>query len=193
MSKIAIFGGSFDPVHRSHIQLVKFVLELSCNFKKVIFVIAYTSPHKSKQYANVDDRIAMLKIATEGLPRTEISLYEVLKKKVIYSYQTLDYFQSLYPGDEIYMIIGSDSLLELHTWKNIDYLASRYKFVVVKRPYIKIKKDVKYLDRCIIVQNETENISSTEIRQMIKEDSKKFELFLDKKVYNYIVKRRLYK
>jgi nicotinate-nucleotide adenylyltransferase len=192
MSKIAIFGGSFDPVHKSHIQLVEFALEY-CKFKKVIFVIAYTPPHKSKQYANINDRIAMLELATEGLPQIEISLYEVLKKKVIYSYQTLDYFQSLYPEDEIYMIIGSDSLLELPTWENIDYLVSRYRFMVVKRPGIKIKKDTKYLDRCIVVQNETEDISSTEIRQMIKEGSKKSELLLDKKVYSYIVKRRLYK
>jgi nicotinate-nucleotide adenylyltransferase len=99
----------------------------------------------------------------------------------------------LYPEDEIYMIIGSDSLLELPTWKNIDYLASRYRFMVVKRPVVKIKKDTKYLDRCIIAQNESEDISSTEIRQMIKEDSKKSEMFLDKKVYSYIVKRGLYK
>ncbi|MDR2351393.1 MAG: nicotinate (nicotinamide) nucleotide adenylyltransferase [Endomicrobium sp.] len=192
MSKIAIFGGSFDPVHKSHIQLVKFALE-SCDFKKVIFVIAYTPPHKSKQYANIDDRIAMLSIATKGLPQIEISLYELLKKKIVYSYQALDYFQSLYPEDEIYMIIGSDSLLELPTWKNIDYLSSRYKFMVVKRPGVKIKKDTKYLDRCIVAQNETKDISSTKIRQMIKEDSKKSKLFLDKKVYSYIVKRRLYK
>jgi nicotinate-nucleotide adenylyltransferase len=166
MSKIAVFGGSFDPVHKSHIQLVKFALE-SYDVKKVIFVIAYTPPHKSKQYADIDDRIAMLKIATEGLLRIEISLYEVLKKKLVYSYQTLDYFQCLYPEAEIYIIIGSDSLLELPTWKNIDYLASRYKFMVFKRPCIKIKKDTKYLDRCIVAQNETEDISSTEIRQMI--------------------------
>ncbi|MDR1122794.1 MAG: nicotinate (nicotinamide) nucleotide adenylyltransferase [Endomicrobium sp.] len=192
MSKIAIFGGSFDPVHKSHIQLVKFALK-SCDFKKVIFVIAHTPPHKNKQYASTDDRVAMLKIATKGLSQIEISLYEVLKKKVVYSYQTLDYFQSLYPKDEIYMIIGLDSLLELPTWKNIDYLASHYKFMVVKRPCINIKKDIKYLDRCIVAQNETEDISSTGVRQMIKEGFKKFEMLLDKNVYNYIVERGLYK
>ncbi|MDR3306438.1 MAG: nicotinate (nicotinamide) nucleotide adenylyltransferase [Endomicrobium sp.] len=192
MSKIAVFGGSFDPVHKSHIQLVKFALK-SWEFKKVIFVIAYAPPHKSKQYASIDDRVAMLELAAEGLAQIEISLYEAFKKEVVYSYQTLDYFQSLYPKDEIYMIMGSDSLLELPTWKNIDYLASRYKFMVVKRPCVKIKKDTKYLDRCIFAQNETEDISSTEVRQMIKEDSKKAKLFLNEKVYSYIVKRRLYK
>jgi nicotinate-nucleotide adenylyltransferase len=192
MSKVAVFGGSFDPVHKVHTQLVNFALE-SCNFKKIIFVIAYAPAHKSKQYADIKDRIAMLKLATEGLPQIEISLYEALKKEVVYSYQTLDYFQSLYPKDEIYMIIGSDSLLELPTWKNIDYLASRYKFMVVKRPGMQIRKDTKYLDRCIFAQNETENISSTKIRQLIKKDSKKVWQFLAENVYSYIVKQKLYK
>jgi nicotinate-nucleotide adenylyltransferase len=191
MNKVAVFGGSFDPIHKSHIQLVKFALE-SCVFKKVIFVIAYAPPHKSKQYANIDDRVAMLKLATKDLPQTEISLYEASKKEVMYSYQILDYFQSLYPSDEIYMIIGSDSLLDLPTWKNIGYLVSRYKFMVVKRPGIEIKKDTKYIDRCIFAQNEAEDISSTRIRQMIKENSKNVEVFLDKKIYSYIVERRLY-
>jgi nicotinate-nucleotide adenylyltransferase len=192
MSKFAVFGGSFDPVHKAHIQLVNFALE-SYDFKKIIFVIAYASPHKSKQYASIDDRIAMLKLATKGLRKIEISLYEALKKEVVYSYQTLDYFQSLYPKDEIYMIIGSDSLVELSTWKNINYLASHYKFIVAKRPGIKIKEDTKYLNKCIFVQNKIENISSTEIRHLIRKDSTKTKQFLDENVYSYIVKRRLYK
>jgi nicotinate-nucleotide adenylyltransferase len=192
MSKIAVFGGSFDPVHNAHIQLLNFALK-SCNLKKIICVIAYSPPHKSKQYASIDDRIIMLKLATKRLSQIEISLYEVLKKDVVYSYQTLDYFQSLYPKDEIYMIIGTDSLLELSTWKNIDYLAGHYKFMVVKRPGIKIKKNTKYLDRCIFAQDETKNISSTEIRHLIKKNLKKAEQFLDENVYNYIVKRRLYR
>jgi nicotinate-nucleotide adenylyltransferase len=194
MDRIAVFGGSFDPVHKAHIQLVRFALD-SCDFKKVIFVIAYTPPHKSKQYASIDDRVEMLKLAINTCQKTEveISLYEVTKKQVVYSYQTLDHFQNLYPDDEIHMVIGSDSLLELPAWKNIDYLASRYKFMVVNRPGVNISKDTKYLDRCIFAKNETEHISSTEIRQMIKENSIKVKMLLDERVYEYIVKRQLYK
>jgi nicotinic acid mononucleotide adenylyltransferase len=91
------------------------------------------------------------------------------------------------------MIIGTDSLLELSTWKNIYYLAGYYKFMVFKRPGIKIKKNTKYLDRCIFAQSETKNISSTEIRHLIKKNLKKAKQFLDENVYAYIVKRRLYK
>jgi nicotinate-nucleotide adenylyltransferase len=192
MNKIAIFGGSFDPIHRSHIQIAKVVLE-SVDCKKLIFVVAYAPPHKIRQYVCIEDRLYMLKLATKNMRQIEINLYEAQKHKIVYSYQTLDYFQSLYPKDDIYMVIGSDSLLDLPTWKNIDYLVNHYKFIVVKRSKIEIIKNTKYLGKCILIDKEIENISSTEVRELIKEDSEKAASLLDKEVYNYIVQNKLYK
>jgi nicotinate-nucleotide adenylyltransferase len=192
MHKIAIFGGTFDPIHKSHIQTAELAFK-SFNLKKMIFVIAYTPPHKTKQYAYIEDRISMLKLAAGNMQKTEISLYEAQKFETVYSYQTLDYFNSLYTEDEICMVIGSDSLLDLPTWKNIDYMAGRYKFIVAKRPGFEVNKNVKYLDRCIFIDKKTEDISSTEIRRLVKEDYKKAASLLDKKVYNYIIQNRLYK
>jgi nicotinate-nucleotide adenylyltransferase len=192
MHKIAIFGGSFDPVHKSHIQIAKLAFK-SFNFKKMIFVIARIPPHKTKQYAYIEDRISMLKLAVRNMQKTEISLYETQKLETVYSYQTLDYFNKLYIEDEICMVVGSDSLLDFPTWKNIDYVADRYKFIVAKRPGFEVNKNIKYLDRCIFINKGTENISSTEIRRLVKEDYKKAASLLDKKVYNYIIKNGLYK
>jgi nicotinate-nucleotide adenylyltransferase len=192
MYKIAIFGGSFDPVHKSHIQTAELAFK-SFDLKKMIFVIAYAPPHKTRQYAHIGDRISMLKLAARNMRKTEISLYEAQKLEMVYSYQTLDYFNSLYPEDDIYMVIGSDSLLDLPTWKNIDYMASRYKFIVVKRPGFGVNKNVKYLERCVFIDEETENISSMEIRRLVKESHKKAASLLDKKVYNYIIENGLYK
>jgi nicotinate-nucleotide adenylyltransferase len=192
MHKIAVFGGSFDPVHKSHIQTAELALK-SFDLKKMIFVIAYTPSHKTKQYAYIEDRVFMLKLAARNMQKTEISLYEAQKLEMVYSYQTLDYFNSLYPEDEIYMVIGSDSLLDLPNWKNIDYMAGRYKFIVAKRPGFEVNKNVKYLDRCVFVNKETEDISSTKIRRLVKEDYKKAASLLDKKVYNYIIQNGLYK
>ncbi|BAG13860.1 putative nicotinate-nucleotide adenylyltransferase [Endomicrobiia bacterium] len=193
MHKVAIFGGSFDPVHKSHIQIAKLAFK-SLDLKKMIFVIAYTPPHKTKQYAYIEDRISMLKLATGNMQKTEISLYEAQKLETVYSYQTLDYFNSLYPEDEIYMVIGSDSLLDLPIWNNIDYMAGRYKFIVAKRHgFDEVNKNVKYLDRCVFIDKETEDISSTEIRRLVKEDYKKAVSMLNKKVYNYIIQNGLYK
>jgi nicotinate-nucleotide adenylyltransferase len=192
MGKIAVLGGSFDPVHRSHIQIARLALE-SFDLKKLFFVVAYAPPHKNKQYACVKDRVSMLKLAASNMQRTEISFYEIRKRKVVYSYQTLDYFQSLYLADEIYMIIGADSFLNLSTWKNIDYLTERYKFIIAKRPGVRINERTKYLDRCVFIDKEIENISSTEIRKLMKKDCRKVADLLDDRVYKYIVRNKLYK
>ncbi|MDR1523575.1 MAG: nicotinate (nicotinamide) nucleotide adenylyltransferase [Endomicrobium sp.] len=192
MNKIAIFGGSFDPVHKAHIQISKLVLE-TFNLKKLIFVVAYAPPHKNKQYAGVKDRIEMLRLATKNLEHIEISLYEAEKQSVVYSYQTLDYFQRTYPLSEIFMIIGSDSLIELHAWENIDYLTSKYKFIVVKRSGICIDAATKYLDRCIFVDKEIVDFSSTLVRYYLKNDKAKASKMLCKDVYNYITENGLYR
>jgi nicotinate-nucleotide adenylyltransferase len=192
MHKIAIFGGSFDPVHKSHIQTAEFAFK-SFNFKKMIFVVARTPPHKIKQYAYIEDRISMLKLAVRNMQKTEISLYEAQKLETVYSYQTLDYFNRLYTEDEVYMVVGSDSLLDFPTWKNIDYMVDRYKFIVAKRPGFEVNKNIKYSDKCVFINKEMEDISSTEIRRLVKEDYKKAASLLDKKVYSYIIKNGLYK
>jgi len=192
VGKIAVFGGSFDPVHKSHIQIAELALKFF-DLKKLIFVVAYAPPHKTRQYASVEDRISMLKLVTCNMQKTSISCYEAQKQESVYSYQTLDHFQSLYSSDEIYMVIGSDSLLNLSTWKNIDYIVTHYKFIVAKRPNIRINGETKYLDRCDFIDKETEDISSEEIRKFIKLNYKRVVPLLDRKVYDYIIQNRLYR
>ncbi|MDR3281786.1 MAG: nicotinate (nicotinamide) nucleotide adenylyltransferase [Endomicrobium sp.] len=192
MGKIAIFGGSFDPVHKSHIKIAELAIQLF-NLEKLIFVLAYTPPHKIQQYAKVNDRICMLKLAATSLQKSEISLYEVKKQKVVYSYQTLDYFQGLYPSEEVNMLIGSDSLQDLQNWKNVDYIIKRYKIIVAKRAGIKIGTSTKYLNNSVFINNEIENISSEEIRRLIKGNYTSIISLVDKNVYNYIIQNKLYK
>lgn len=192
MSKIAIFGGSFDPVHKSHIQIAN--LALKCfDLEELIFVVAYAPPHKKKQYADIEDRISMLRLVTYNVSKSRISCCESQNRGMVYSYQTLDYFQNLYSSDEIYMVIGSDSLLSLSTWKNIDYIVTHYKFIIARRPNIKIGSDTKYLDRCVFIDKEIENISSTRIRELIKLDRIEASSLLNRKVYDYILQKQLYR
>ncbi|MCL2485459.1 MAG: nicotinate (nicotinamide) nucleotide adenylyltransferase [Endomicrobia bacterium] len=193
MGKIAVFGGSFDPVHKAHVQIVKEALS-SFDLKKVIFVIAYAPPHKIKQHADIADRIEMLKLAleSEDPEKIEISLYEAEQQKKIYSYETLDHFKKLYPDDEICMIIGSDSLLDLPNWKNPEYLTSQYKFIVAKRPGVVIDKETKFLESCLFIDKEIADISSTKIRELINKGDNAVLDFIDEKVYDYIKEHKLY-
>jgi nicotinate-nucleotide adenylyltransferase len=192
MSKVAIFGGSFDPVHKSHIKIAELAIQLF-DLEKLIFVIAYTPPHKIQQYAKPSDRICMLELATETLKKSEISLYEVKRRKVVYTYQTLDYFQKLYPSKEINMLIGADSLRDLQNWKNVEYITRRYKIIVAKRIGVKICSSTKYSNSCVFIDKKIENISSKEIRKLIKKNYTNLTSLVDKKVYNYIIQNKLYK
>ena len=191
MGKIAVFGGSFDPVHKEHSRMAeRAVKEFALD--KVIFVVAYSPAHKTRQFADIEDRIAMVKLAAENIERAEVSYYEAEQQGVVYSYQTLDYFQSLYPGDEIFMLIGSDSMVNLSKWKNIDYLVSKYKFIVAKRPGVKISGKTKYFDRCLFISGEMSDVSSTDIRKLLKERNDEVLEYVDSKVYDYIKEQGLY-
>ena len=192
MNKIAIFGGSFDPVHKAHRQIAKVVLQ-TLTLKKLIFVIAHVPPHKNRVYADIEDRIVMLRLATKDLNRIEISLYEAKQQNTVYSYQTLDYFQEIYPLYEILMVIGSDSLVDLPNWKNIDYVANKYKFIVVKRAGVYIDTNTKYFNKCIFIDKEIPDISSTLVRTYLKNDKTKVLKMLCTDVYNYIAENGLYK
>ena len=192
MEKVAVFGGSFDPVHKAHARMAELALE-SFNLKKVIFVPAYAAPHKTKQYAGINERIAMLKLALRDIKKAEISFYEAEKKDKVYSYETLDYFQALYPQGRILMIIGSDSLLELPTWKSIDYIAEKYGFIVAKRPGANIDANTKYAQNCLFMEPAMPDISSTFIRELVRKNDKTAAEFLDGKVFDYIKENGLYK
>ncbi|MDR0822213.1 MAG: nicotinate (nicotinamide) nucleotide adenylyltransferase [Endomicrobium sp.] len=191
MAKIALFGGSFDPVHKAHTEMAKLALN-DFDLKEIIFIAAYKPPHKEKQFANPDERLAMLRLALSGLPKMSLSLYEIEKKTVVYSYQTANYFQSIYPDDEIFLLIGGDSLLGLPSWKNIDILSSKYRFIVVNRAGVQIESNTKYLDRCLFTNGQVSNISSTDIRFMLESRDKRAADYLDENVYTYIKEHKLY-
>ncbi|MDR0915197.1 MAG: nicotinate (nicotinamide) nucleotide adenylyltransferase [Endomicrobium sp.] len=189
MRKIAIFGGSFDPIHKAHIQVAQLALQLY-KLNTIFFVIAIKPPNKSIQYANIIDRINMLQIATYNLKHMKISLYEVNKHRTVYSYQTLDYFQRKYSKAKIYMIIGSDCVLNFHSWRNICYIKKHYNLIVINRPGVNISKNEINYYNCI--NDKVYDISSTMIRQLIKDKNNKASLYLNPQVYKYILKNSLY-
>ncbi|MDR0890836.1 MAG: nicotinate (nicotinamide) nucleotide adenylyltransferase [Endomicrobium sp.] len=191
MRKIAIFGGSFDPIHKAHINVAKLALQL-CNLNKIIFVLSTRPPHKIKQHANILDRINMLNIAIAKFKKFELSLYEANQNKTVYSYQTLDYFQRQYTHDKIYLIVGSDCFLNFHSWNNISHIKEYYNLIVISRPGYPLS----YSDNnnYIFLNKTMYNISSTAIRQAIKQSKniKAVISYLNKGVYNYILKNNLY-
>ena len=106
--RIAIFGGSFDPVHSEHIRLAEFALaELSLD--KLFIMPAYAPPHKKgKVLSQNEDRLAICRLAFSHLDKVEVSDYEIAKEGVSYTYLTCEHFQSLYSDAEMefYRLFG---------------------------------------------------------------------------------------
>lgn len=116
--RIAIFGGSFDPIHTEHVRLAEFaVAELGLD--KLFIMPAYAPPHKKGKTLSPDeDRLEMCRLACSHLKEVEVSDYEIAKKGVSYTYLTCKHFKEQYPQAELFWLVGTDMLRDFPTWKN---------------------------------------------------------------------------
>lgn len=116
--KIALFGGSFDPVHTEHLRYVRAaigLLKLDC----VIVMPTKIAPHKKfGAHADGEFRLELCKAAFRELPQVEVSDYELREEGTSYSYLTCRAFAQKYPDAERYFLIGADMLEDFFTWKN---------------------------------------------------------------------------
>ncbi len=129
--KIAIFGGSFDPPHYGHYDIVK---NLEKTFDRVIVVPSYISPFKTDaSAADAKARLSLVKrfFASE---KTEICSREITRKGVSYSVDTAVYLAKKYSDASLTWVIGSEELLRLPEWHDIDRLKATVDFLVVPRP-----------------------------------------------------------
>ena len=115
--KVAIFGGSFNPVHNEHINIVKAAIN-SLSLDRVIVMPSNITPSKSgRMFASAADRLNMCRLAFDGIPEAVVSDYEISQKGISYSYITCRKFCEEYPDDERYFIIGGDMLENFEEWR----------------------------------------------------------------------------
>lgn len=114
---IAIFGGSFDPVHAEHVALVR-AAKQQLAADKVIVVPAFVPPHKQeKNMAPAEDRLAMAKLAFADVAGAEVSAYEISAGGTSYTVRTLRHFRERWPQAQLYLLVGADMLRDFYTWK----------------------------------------------------------------------------
>ncbi len=153
--KTAIFGGSFDPVHLGHIEIVKKALN-ELDIDKLIIMPNYLNPLKNHFSAPPEIRLNWLKKVFHNYPKVEVSNFEIKQNRPVYSIETIQKFKPTY------FIIGNDNLKTLHKWKNIDKILNLTKFVVATRGKVDEKLLKKYnIDKILKINVP---ISSTEIR-----------------------------
>ena len=168
--KKAIFGGSFDPPHSGHLEIIQQTI-ISLNIDELIVVPAFLNPFKSKYKAPCELRLKWLKDMTVDMPLVKVSSFEIDQNRPVPSIETVKHFKD---EDETYFIIGADNLESLPSWKNFEALDKMVTWVVASRDNIKIPEGFVTLDV-------DQDISATQLRESI--DA----AYLDKNVAKEII------
>ena len=200
--KIGIFGGTFDPVHNGHLSIgIQAINEL--NLDKLIIVPAKLQPFKLDQKMASDfHRLNMLKLAFERIEKVEISTFELEREEISYTINTLKAYKEIYNSEEneIIFLLGTDSLLKIHLWKEFEAILKNFSIAVGARPGFMEKelieriKEIKreYGTSINVLSNKMLEISSTEIKSRIKSNDMLNDM-VPLEVERYICKNALYR
>lgn len=197
--KYAIYGGSFDPIHRAHVSLAYYATR-ELDLDEIYFVPAYVNPFKQGRKTTPGlDRVNMIESILHYDKTFRVSDVEVNKEGPSYTYETLKYFSDRKEG-ELHFLCGWDSLLEIDKWYHGEDILRNYTLVTGRRPgsddnegYEKIKEfRNKYSALIYVLDFPPIDLSSTQIRNNVKEG-----LSIDKmvlpEVEEYIREHKLYK
>jgi nicotinate-nucleotide adenylyltransferase len=173
--KLAIFGGTFDPVHIGHL-IVAEIMRHHLGLEQVIFLPAGRPPHKPDQVLSSDaDRLAMLRLATADSPAFSISTIDMDRPGASYTADTLLVLQEQAGDDcDLYFLMGQDSLRDFPTWHRPDLIAQRARLLVALRPGVTVS--IPDIERAVpetrgrieLVPVPLIGVSSSEIRQSIR-------------------------
>ena len=168
-NEIGILGGSFDPVHKGHLQISKIAIK-KIKLKKVYWVVTKKNPFKKRPFFSLKQRLAKIKKLVGKSKIVEILYLDGIIKSSR-SIDVVKYILKKKKPKNLYFIIGSDILSELHKWKSWKKIVKLTKLVVFSRiGYDKTNKGstvVKYLKKknIIFIKNKPIQISSTFLRK----------------------------
>lgn len=198
---LGFYGGTFDPIHLGHMY-VAFEVKKQLNLSKIFFIPNSRPPHKvDSSYVSYAHRKNMLELAIKGFDGLDISDIEA-DEKIHYTIDTLRILKAMYPKEKLYFIIGEDSLRDLDTWRNPQFLgryASLVVFARIDRRFedkitLKELSDIyreRYDIDIITLSLQPMDIASNQIRERIR-SNKSVEGLLPNEVEEYIIKNELY-
>lgn len=197
--KIAIVGGTCDPVHDAHIGIAQ-AAQREPDFNQTWVMPAGKPHHKNNIIASSKQRIEMVKLALRKVEGVIPSDFEIERDYLTNSESTFSELRKMYPGIHFEMVMGSDSFFDLPNWRDIDKLIASTAFVVARRTEITLEK-IENLKQALgrdtasklkfrTLANSVPNTSSTEIKKALKNGLTPN--YLDPAVLDFIRKNNLY-
>ena len=191
---IAIYGGSFNPIHSGHVNLALSLVKQGL-VGRVWLLVSPQNPLKAncndggvgdEVQPTYSDRLKMAQMACRGIKEVVVSDFERHLPVPSYTINTMTELSKKYPQHQFSLIIGADNWVNFRKWYNYEEILKNYKSFVYKRPGYTISVPQIYADRVIVVDNALYDVSSTEIRNHIKTD------MLHEDVLEYIKQKHLY-
>ena len=195
--KIGLFGGTFDPIHIGHMILMENVIN-NLNLDKIYVLPNSNPPHKlENKKTALNLRLKMVNETIKDNSKLEINDYDYRDNEIHYTFNTINYFKKSYPNDEFFFIMGEDSFLDIEKWKNYKEILKE-NLIIFKRYsnknfslISKINQVRKYNKNIYLIDNIALDISSTLIRNLVKEN-KSIRYLVNDEVINIIKEEKLY-
>jgi nicotinate-nucleotide adenylyltransferase len=184
-SRIGLLGGTFDPIHNGHIAIAKTAIQ-QLKLDKLLLIPA-GNPWQKSEFTDSKHRLEMVKRAAQDLEKVEVLETEVNKSGPTYTFETLQELHTNYPESEFVLILGSDAVAGINTWKEPNLVKTLARIYVVQRA-----GDFTQDWHFDHIQMPPIEISSTSIREKVKNNESISEL-VPKAVNEYISANGLYK
>lgn len=195
MGRIALYFGSFNPIHRGHSHIAQTIVHKKLA-DSLWWVPSPQSPFKSApNLMPFTDRLAMIKLVTEKLGEPfEVCDVERHLPKPNYTLTTLETLGKKHPQHDFSLLIGEDNAVELPQWKGFSELNERYSFIIFPRPGYSSANSSTF-KKAVILDEAIISVSSTQVRKWLKtpmKEQKNLMYWLEKDVWNYILTQKLY-
>ena len=199
MPRIGIMGGTFNPIHTGHLIIAQQTL-IRLKLDKIWFMPAGNPPHKAAPVIDGELRRRMVELAIEGNSDFELFDYELKKTRPSYSAMTMTELDEAYPENEFYFIMGADSLMDFHKWYHPEVIFAHTKLVCADRNNISddmLEAEKKRLETDLgatiyLIDTPQIEISSSDIRDRLKDKPSSVRYMLPEGVYDFIIKNHLY-
>lgn len=196
MALVAVFGGTFNPFHIGHYEMLKALNEL--DYIDEIFIMPdKIPPHKVCDFlADDNDRIEMCRIACEDFKKAKLCLLEFERQGKSYTYDTVCLLEEKYKDKEFVFVCGADMITSLHTWHRWEELIKKIGFLAFQRQGENkdIDKSVEFLRdkgaNIRLLSDVITEVASSDIRKDINSENSKN--LIPEKVYKYIMEKGIY-